>query len=129
MKKNKLLSQKGSISTVLAIIFIIVSFSAMAAYWGSWFRSYQERKPKEGTENIIENASVDINISSEPSGAQIILDGEDTKKTSPALLSDLKYGSHAITLTHDEAQNWTGKIGAENPLIETITIKAIMNKK
>ena len=131
MNKKKLLSQKGiAISVNVAIIFVILSFASMAFYWGSYYRSYLERKPKdEGIENIIESSSIDINISSEPSGAQIMLDDKDIGETTPAVLSDLQYGSHKLYLTHDEAQDWTGKIGSENLLAEIITIQANMNEK
>ncbi len=131
MNKKKLLSQKGiTISTNVAIIFVILSFASMAFYWGSWFRSYQARQPKE-VESIedIEGTPIEINISSEPSGAQIILDNKDVGKTTPALLSGLQYVSHKISLTHDEAQDWTGMLGTMDPLTKTITIKANMNKK
>lgn len=42
-----------------------------------------------------------ISVTSDPSGARIFLDGEDTGKTTPALLEQVKTGSHQVTVALD----------------------------
>jgi len=49
----------------------------------------------------LQPASGHFSIYSEPKGALIIIDGEDTQQTTPATIRDLKVGSHQLALTKD----------------------------
>jgi len=53
---------------------------------------------------LIKTGSLYLN--SEPAGASIFLNGEDTGKKTPALLARLKPGQYQIELARDNAQKW-----------------------
>ena len=85
----------------------------------------------EGTCGIVVAASLgSINITSIPEGANVYLDGEDTGKVTPCMLSDLPPGSYTLLLTyyHYEWLEGTVTVGAEPITYVDWTLKNSIEK-
>ena len=77
----------------------------------------------DGKEGIVEESCSiavgvslgSINITSDPVGAKVYLDGEDTGKVTPCVVSDLALGGYSIKLTyyHYKDKVGTATVGAE----------------
>lgn len=65
-----------------------------------------------------------ISVVSEPSGAKIFLDGQDTGKATPAVLERVRTGRHEITLERDGYKSETRSVSVERN--KTTTVNATL---
>lgn len=61
-------------------------------------------------EYTLERAGRDVEITSNPVGAQVFLDGEDTNKVTNCVLSYVSFGKHLVKIVKDNYSEWEGEI-------------------
>lgn len=99
-------SESESIVDVIMKLVIIAAMG-FASYWG--YNKYLVPKPKIAKKQVIEEgqmdlsatAAVKVSISSQPSGAKIFIDGEDTGRSTPAIVTMTANKDTKITLKKD----------------------------
>lgn len=100
-------SNNESIADVLMKL-VIIAIMGFAGYWG--YNKYLVPKPKvavkkqvveEGQVDLSATATVKISISSQPSGARIYIDEQDTGRSTPAIISVTANKNTKVTLKKD----------------------------
>lgn len=114
-KEKGLLKRKGFYLPALFLLLVAVSV-------GIYFTYFHEPKPKPQPE------LGQIDITSEPSGAKIFINGKDTAKTTPALIEDLMLNEDLnVKLVKEGFQPWEKEMTLQdaNPLPLDATLEAI----
>ena len=58
----------------------------------------------------LERAGRDLDIKSNPLGAKVFLDGEDTNKVTNCVLSYVTFGKHTVKVSKDNYSEWEGEV-------------------
>jgi tetratricopeptide (TPR) repeat protein len=64
-----------------------------------------------------------IDVKSDPTGARIFLDGADTGKVTNAVLTDVKVGTHSITLRKDRYREYSTSVSVSKNQTSTVNAK------
>jgi len=61
-------------------------------------------------EYMLERAGRDVEVTSSPVGARVVLDGVDTNKVTNCVLSYVSFGKHTVKIVKDNYSEWEGEI-------------------
>lgn len=62
---------------------------------------------------VLEKAGRDVEVKSNPPGARVFIDGQDTQKLTNCVLPAVSFGLHAFKITKEDYSPWEGEVNIE----------------